>query len=324
MGIYLLNSFLKSECKDVIQNKYLFQFKNKKIVIDTSIYLYIFSQDDKLLENFYDLCSALYSYNIKPLFVFDGKPTSQKNEELNIRKEKKKKAKTEYDELMKQLKILEDENIDNNNEKEIQNIKDKMFLLKRHFIKITSKETDLVKDLITSFGMKYTVAPYEADALCCYLCKYNIVYACLSEDTDMFVYGCPRIMKNFNIKNNCFDLYNIDTIVKHLHMSFNDFQMLSLLCDNDYYKNGNNMFYIYKKYLHSKKKYKTNFDPIQFIHHIQKNENMDDYLNIYDIYNIFNYKDIFEEYKNICIENSNYDLQKIYAIMKEKNFYIVV
>jgi len=53
MGIRYLNTFLRQNCIDVINKIHFSQFVQiKKIVIDTSIYLYRFIGEDALLENF--------------------------------------------------------------------------------------------------------------------------------------------------------------------------------------------------------------------------------------------------------------------------------
>ena len=56
-------------------------------------------ENDKLIENFYLLCSTFLYYKIVPIFIFDGKPTKEKDEELKIRKEKKEESENEYKKL---------------------------------------------------------------------------------------------------------------------------------------------------------------------------------------------------------------------------------
>jgi 5'-3' exonuclease len=55
------------------------------------------------------------------------------------------------------------------------------------------------KELLDACGLHYIQPSGEADEVCVALVNKNIVYACLSNDTDMFALGCKRIMKNFNI-----------------------------------------------------------------------------------------------------------------------------
>jgi flap endonuclease-1 len=319
MGIYLLHTFLKRQCKDVVQKKHFIQLKNKRVAVDTSIYLYLFSQENRLLENFYDLCSTFYIHKITPIFIFDGKPDEDKKDELALRKEKKQNAEKEYTELIEYLKQR-----DNNEELEM--YEKKLNALKKQFLRIHTYHIRKVKSLITAFGMMYIDAPSESDALCSYLCVNNIVDACISEDTDMFVYGCPTIYRGLDLKTNSVFVYTNTSIMKHLNIEFPNFQMLCLLCDNDYYKTGNTMFSIYKKYKQYIEKYKKDDYSIireDFVKKYQKHGNIDDYFNVYDKYNISKYKNSFVEYDSLKIQNTNYDKEQITKIMKKCKFYFV-
>ena len=56
-----------------------------------------------LLENIYLMCSIFRYYNIIPIFIFDGKPSSIKNETTRKRKQEKQKAEKEFISLKKQF-----------------------------------------------------------------------------------------------------------------------------------------------------------------------------------------------------------------------------
>ena len=70
MGIKHLNRFLQNSCDKSINKIHISSLSGKKIVIDTSIYLYRFMGDGCLLENFYLMISIFRQYNIIPLFIF--------------------------------------------------------------------------------------------------------------------------------------------------------------------------------------------------------------------------------------------------------------
>ena len=94
MGVKLLNRFIKSKCcnNETIKKVGLYKLNKKIVAIDTSIYMYRFAVDNGIYEGFYNMCSLFTKYNIKPLFVFDGKPPKEKENELKHRSEEKKKA----------------------------------------------------------------------------------------------------------------------------------------------------------------------------------------------------------------------------------------
>ena len=59
-----------------------------------------------------------------------------------------------------------------------------------------SISSEMVKQVIVALeedGVEFLVAPYEADAQMAYLALSGDVHAVISEDSDMLVYGCPRV-----------------------------------------------------------------------------------------------------------------------------------
>lgn len=74
----------------------------KTIVIDTSIYIYKYLKDgveNGLETSFTKLIETFIRYNIRPIFIFDGKSPNKKS---NLRKERsqiKKQAENEYNRL---------------------------------------------------------------------------------------------------------------------------------------------------------------------------------------------------------------------------------
>lgn len=65
MGIKNLNRYLLKNCgKQAIHLINLRELKTRTIVVDTSIYIYKYLEDDKLLENFQKLITTLKNYQI--------------------------------------------------------------------------------------------------------------------------------------------------------------------------------------------------------------------------------------------------------------------
>ena len=53
----------------------------------------------------------------------------------------------------------------------------------------------LIREL-RSRSIDYIVAPYEADAQLAFLDKENLVDAIITEDSDLFVFGCRRVKQS--------------------------------------------------------------------------------------------------------------------------------
>ena len=83
MGISGLNNFIQNKIPEINNTIDLSTLKNKRIVIDTRIFLYKYKYNNRnFLEGFIKQLYRLRLNNIIPIYVFDGKPPKEKNEDL--------------------------------------------------------------------------------------------------------------------------------------------------------------------------------------------------------------------------------------------------
>lgn len=315
MGIKYLNSFLRENCKNSINQIHLKNLRNKKIVIDISIYLYKFMSDDALLENVYVMISMFKEYNIKPLFVFDGVPPKEKLPLLEIRKEAKKNASIE-------LKLIKEKILTENDKNIVKEMEEQIDQLKKKCVKIHSKDISQVKELMDAYGVHYVDALGEADELCAYLVINNYAHACISEDMDMFVYGCPRVLRYLSLLKKTCIMYDYKNIINELTINTNEFRQICISSGTDYNKEYIHLYKILDKF----KKYRVkNTDKnIDFFTWLNDNCNYYKTTCLEDFYNIENM------FKNIHIEkDSLYDIKftvsmtdtiKLINIMTEEGF----
>jgi len=184
----------------------------KRIAVDISIYLYKYEAENALLENMYVMLSIFRYYNIIPIFIFDGKPPPEKKALLLKRKEDKQEAQEEYDKLKKQLETRETDT-------DKLDIIASMEQLKSQIVQINKEKIEKVKTLIRAYGATYYDAPGEADELCALLVVKKKVWACLSEDMDLFVYGCTRVLRYFSLIGHTAVLYYMKGILEELNMT---------------------------------------------------------------------------------------------------------
>ena len=236
MGIRYLNSYLRDKCANSIRVTNIADLSGKKIAIDISIYLYKYESDNVLLENIYLMLSIFRHYNVIPIFIFDGKPPPEKTELLLKRKTDKKEAQQEYYALKKSL-----ENNEDYDDSEKQDIINAMDQLKKQFVHINKYKTEQVKSLIRAYGATYYDAPGEADELCASLVLKKIVWACLSEDMDLFVYGCTRVLRYFSLINHSVVLYYMKGILEELDISQKEFKDICILSGTDYNIHANSL-----------------------------------------------------------------------------------
>ena len=319
MGIKNLNKYLRGNCPDSIRCIHLSELSGKKIAIDISIYLYKYEAENMLLENIYLLLSILRFYNIIPIFIFDGKAPDEKKALIQKRFQDRADAEKECIRLKETL-----ENI--SSEKEKKNIMETLDKYKKKIIYMTKEKIDKVKELIHTYGATYIEALGEADEICAMMVVKKKVWACLSEDMDMFVYGCTRVMRYFSLINHTVVLYYTKGILDELEINSQEFREICVLSGTDYNIISNeqniNLFNIIKYF----RKYKTLKDISDVKYNFYKwlNKNTDykiDLELLEKINNMFilNFKKHIM-FDSIKITNNVIQLDKLKIIMKPDGF----
>jgi flap endonuclease-1 len=319
MGIKHLNKFLRTECGDSIKVISIAELSGKKIAVDISIYMYKYESNEALIENMYILLAIFRQYNIIPIFIFDGKPPTEKKALLQKRREDKKEAEKEYNILKQKL----DMNITCDDKQEIITSMD---LLKKQFIYINKEKIDQVKNLIRSYGATYYDAPGEADELCAQLVLKNKVWACLSEDMDMFVYGCTRVIRYLSLFNRTAVLYDMKGILENLNFTQKELREICVLSGTDYNiqncdnksKNTPNLYETLKLF----NKYKKEKEILEFYEWLKINSDyITDYELLKNIYDIFDLKKTnLMSFEKIKIANGPIDYDNIKSILKTDGF----
>ena len=287
MGIRNLNKLINKKCKDIIIKYKLKELENKTIVVDISIYLYKYKSYTNLFGYMYNMLMLFKKYNIYPIFIFDGKSPDEKKFLIEQRKKEKK---------MNEIEIK-------NIEKSINNYK--------------------IKILFNMCNILYFDAEGEADFLCAELVKKNIAWACLSEDTDLFVYNCTRVLKNLDIINETVLLYDTSKILNKLKLNINEFRMICVVSGTDYFNNkckNYNINYILKLY----NEYKTEniLDNTCHFYKWLYNKNIIlEYILLFYIELIFSYENInLNKYINKLNEKKVFDINNNNAMVFLKNY----
>ena len=360
MGIRALNKFLQAKCKSSIKSIPLSELSGKKIAVDISIYLYKYISENALLENLYLMISIFRTNNIIPIFIFDGKPPAEKNETIASRKKNKTDAREEYYRLkllVESMKTGTDADTDADTDAELDEQKQKqkqyeindmsqaMEQLKKKFISIKYDDIQNVKTLLQAYGVTYFEAPGEADILCAKLVTNNLVYACLSEDTDMFVYGCGRVLRYLSLTLSNVVIYDLNHILKTLNINMDVFKKICILYGCDYCHEScveNNMccethemlhnmnifhaFQLFKKYCDSVMGTDGANAPEFYewivnekIHSVKHIDEINKNIKLFDIDETKN----LELYDNIKILNGPINKKLLIDIMKKENFIFI-
>lgn len=321
MGIKLLNRLLKDNCSNGITKMSLLSLKNKTIVIDANNYMYRFKAKEHFISSVYEFCSILKYYAINPIFVFDGCPPEEKREVIEKRRKEKEIAQLEYKNLLKTV-TRNKSTLSSKIDYQLQELKKKGLHLK-------VKDIIEIKNLLTYYDISWIQAPHEADDICVSMVLNNEAYACMSEDMDMFLHGCPRVLRYFSILHHQIVLYELDIILKELNINKNDFQYCCIMAGTDYHRTNMNIYDAFKLYYH----YKTENIKDDFLYWLQMKEHIDNSLyndikknyhlynnvkylknNINNSINNFNeleYKIVKKEYQSSCHYEFNNNLKKL-------------
>ncbi|SBT70500.1 exonuclease I, putative [Plasmodium malariae] len=227
MGISNLLQFLKP----IVKNSHISKYKNEVIGVDVMCWIHrglISCAYDIATDNFNDsylnfidkMLEVINHYNIKILFVFDGEELPEKKNENMVRKNRREKAKKEVQEIIKKVK----------------NPRTNEMVLKKciQALSVSKEIIDSVIQFCQKRNIDYIISPYEADAQLSYLCRMGFISCVISEDSDLLVYGCPRVLYKFKNNGECneisllpindlIDINIISEIKNPLSDSFNEF-----------------------------------------------------------------------------------------------------
>ena len=229
MGIKNLNRYFMECCNDhSIEKRDLRDFSGKTIVVDTSIYLYKFVGENALMENMYLMISLFKEYNIRPIFVFDGKSPVEKRGVLLERQKQKKIYEMKYNAIKYDLEKMKcDDEL-------YYKMKCEMERLKKQCIRIHPEHIEQTKELFRICHIEFYDADGEADKLCACIVKSGEAWACMTDDMDMFAYGCDRVLRHLSLLHHTAILYDTESILKNLKITKEDLREILILSGTDY------------------------------------------------------------------------------------------
>lgn len=123
----------------------------------------------------------IHDYQIKLVFVLDGKPPKQKEQEISKRRQMREKAMTEYKQALEKGDLA--------------TAWSKAVMTSR----LTMPLIDDAKHLLSLLGIPFVQAPSEAEAQTAYMAKNGDVWAASSKDYDSLLFGTPRLLRYLTI-----------------------------------------------------------------------------------------------------------------------------
>jgi flap endonuclease-1 len=195
MGVKGLQKIINHFASESIAKKEFKDFRGSTKSMDAAITLYKFcialmntkhfATDQGVVIGHLFACFfkslSMLKYGIMPLWVFDGTPPVIKQATLNERRKIKDNATNK----LTHINLPHDE---------------KVKLIKRTF-SVSSKHIEEIKYLLNLMGLNYVDAPGEAEAQCAALDKATVTDGVVTEDWDVILFGCKKMLKDFSNKS---------------------------------------------------------------------------------------------------------------------------
>ena len=174
----------------------------------------------------------LLEKDIRPVYVFDGKPPELKKAEILRRMEQKSEAIIKYEEALKRGDLEEAR------------------IYAQQTSKLTTYMVDEAKKLLTYLGVPWVQAPSEGEAQAAYMVVKGDVWASASQDYDSLLYGAPRLIRNLTISgrrkiarrnmyiNISLELIFLEEVLKKLDITRVQLIDIAILLGTDYNPGG--------------------------------------------------------------------------------------
>ena len=143
---------------------------------------------------------------------------------------------------------------------------------------------------------------------------------------DMFIYGCPRVLRYLSLINETIVIYKLDIILKDINMSFNEFKEISIISGTDYNISLNNRTNLYKtlKYLKQYQLFKLNNNNKKLDFYTWLDIKTDYIKNLYQLYNISNmFLTDNIRLPKLKIKTIEVNMKKIKELMEPEGFIFV-
>ena len=232
MGIKNFQKFIKYYCPEAIGYIPRYTLVDKRVGIDGNFWIYQImaslrssnvqyynnnGQDITHIYGLYLRINSILRMNIKPVFVFDGKPPCIKMATIRERRIKKQNA---------------HERFLNHN---FSTLAERKKLVQNSF-RINGEMIEDCKSLLNLMNIPYIQSVEEADSQLAWLSKEKFIEYIISNDFDIAVFGGNNLLPYFKSKNNNFMVVDIEKVKSKLNLTQEDLVKISIVLGNDYTK----------------------------------------------------------------------------------------
>ena len=162
--------------------------------------------------------SSIVEKGIKPIYVFDGKPSEYKAETIKKRREAKEKSE------MKMKKAIAEGNDE---------------LARKYAIRTSRMSPYIVessKELLDYMGIPWVQASREGEAQASYMVQQKDAWAVSSQDYDCLLFGAPKIIRNLTLSGclSKLEYMELNKVLDNLKFTREQLIDLALLVGTDF------------------------------------------------------------------------------------------
>ncbi|MHA1865071.1 MAG: flap endonuclease-1 [Candidatus Heimdallarchaeaceae archaeon] len=242
MGVKKISDLIKGEPIE------LSDLSRKRLAIDAYNILYQFlasirGMDGSLLKNIDGMITShlsgllyrnarLLQHGIKLVYVFDGKPSELKKEEIRRRVKLKEKARKELEEARERGDM------------------ERVRTVAQRTVSLTEDMLKDAKHLLKLMGIPYIEAPQEGEAQAAYLAQNRKVWGVASQDFDSLLFGAPILIRNLTLsgrrklpRTNRYitvnvEIYRRENLLKELNLTPDQLIDMAILIGTDFNPDG--------------------------------------------------------------------------------------
>jgi hypothetical protein len=254
MGVKLLRTFLTRNCSPTsIKLAPVAGLAGRTLVVDASIYLYKYKSAGDVVGGMERFVRTLRAHRITPIFVFDPPPSPEKMAMVRARAESRAVIVTELDTVREALaaaRLVPD------NEDEILRLTARLDELRPSVARVSAGDRRDVRALFDKMRVYYVTPAREADMYCAYLVLKGHAWGVISNDSDMFVYGCAYVVMDLDVDTQTCIIHDTRAMMADLRMTHATFKDVAVVSGTDYSMDADTTL---PESLHHFYKYKNEF-----------------------------------------------------------------
>ena len=218
MGVRTLDRYLRKLSNPGMSLQALHVLSNRTVAVDALQYVYRAAAQGDLHRRLRNLAALLQNMGIRAVFVFDGVPPVQKHDRLKARNKARSAAAS----------------CAAGTHSAHSPVKPVSWHKRLTAQSLTRADITGAMATLVSCGSIVVRAHGEAEVLCTALVAIGMAYAVLSDDTDVFPLGCPRVCRRLSQVKQTLIMCEVPRMLSHMGVSLSQFRKACVACGTDF------------------------------------------------------------------------------------------